>query len=299
MSVLPAMSDAQFARWAALLEARTGMNLPPERRSFLTTSLAIRMREIGCVDYQSYYDLVTAVPGGVVEWSVLVDRLTVHETRFFRHLPSLRVVEEQFLNCAPAPDGPLRVDAWSVGCATGEEAYTLAMVIDNVLAARGMDYYLSISATDISLAALAAGRRAVYPRRRITEVPPAFLERYFTALGDERYQVCARLRERVCFTHRNVMETQPGALGRMDVIFCQNVLIYFDAPRRARILDMLAASLKPGGLLLLGPGEVLHWPHPDMELVRREQALAYRRRMSRQHAADAGSLQAAIGGYTS
>lgn len=275
MSTLPPMEDDQFARWVALLEQRTGMCLPVERKSFLVTSLAIRMREVGYTDYQHYYELVTSADG-IVEWSILVDRLTVHETRFFRHPASLRLVRDLVLPRPHELTEGISINVWSAGCATGEEAYTLAMLIDHYLASHQVKYYIGISATDISLASLAAGRRAIYHRRKMSGVPAYFLQEYFTAIDDEHYQVHRRLRERVCFTRMSVLEKQ-RALGQMDIIFCQNVLIYFDGKRRIEILNNLADSLKLGGVLVLGPGEILNWRRPDIEMVRYENTLAYRR----------------------
>ncbi|HLA74852.1 MAG TPA: protein-glutamate O-methyltransferase CheR [Gammaproteobacteria bacterium] len=277
MKALPTMEDAEFAQWISLLESRTGMCLPPERKSFLVTSLAIRMREIGCVDYRHYYQLVTSSPTGVIEWSVLVDRLTIHETRFFRHPSSLDALQEYFIARSEPALGPVSVDVWSAGCATGEEPYTLAMLIDHQLALRGGEYYIGVSATDISLAALATGRRGVYHQRKLANVPVAFIEQYFIPIDNEHYQVCPSLRERVCFSQMNVTETQ-RAMGKMDIIFCQNVLIYFNAKRRIQILNNFAASLKPGGILILGPGEIVNWAHAEMEYVRYADALVYRRR---------------------
>lgn len=287
MRTLPGMDDAQFAQWVNLLESRTGMCLPVERKSFLLTSLAIRMREIGCADYPSYYHLLTATAAGAVEWSVLVDRLTVHETRFFRHEPSLRLLRDKVLPRAGHITSPLALNVWSVGCASGEEAYTLAMIIDDYLAAQQVEYYLGVSGTDISLAALAAARRGVYTRRKLAGVPPAFIERYFTPLDREHYQVRPELRARVCFTQMNVAALPDVAMGGMDIIFCQNVLIYFNGARRVEILNAMARNLKPGGVLILGPGEIMHWRHPEMEPLRYDSSLAYRKRMPAEPAAAA------------
>ena len=91
---LPTMSDGQFRQWAQLLEERTGIVVPPERKSFLATSIALRMREIGYDDFQEYHEFLLAGHHGAVEWAVLLDRLTVHETRFFRHPPSFRLIRQ-------------------------------------------------------------------------------------------------------------------------------------------------------------------------------------------------------------
>ena len=276
LSRVPGMDDAEFAQWADLLEARTGISLPAARKSFLVTSLTLRMREIGCPDYGRYYALVTAGPGGAVEWSVLVDRLTVHETRFFRHPASLALLARH-LKARCAQLGPLSINAWSAGCATGEEAYSIAMVIEQQFSTHRGEHYFGVTGADISLAALDAARRGVYHRRRLLALEPGQMERCCTQVDAEHYQVCERLRERVCFTRMNMLEPLAPTFGGMDVIFCQNVLIYFSRRRRTEILNKIAQCLSPGGLLVLGPGEIVQWSYPGLERVVYEDTLAYYR----------------------
>lgn len=278
---MPEMDKAQFSRWSALLEERTGMMLPEERRSFLVTNLAIRMREIGCADFESYYDYLVSGRRGVVEWATLVDRLTVHETRFFRHLNSLDLLRDYFLpEWSSGRDTPLSMNIWSVGCATGEEAYTLAMVVDNHFAQPGGEYYIGVTGTDISLASLAVGRRGEYDIRKLTEVDAGLLRRYMTKTGERHYRVNEDLRRRVCFAQLNVLDMKKAAVGMMDLIYCQNLLIYFNRERRINILNNLARHLNPGGLLVLGSGEILGWDHPDLERVSYEKTLAFHRKMN-------------------
>lgn len=273
---VPGMDDAEFARWAELLEARTGISLPAARKSFLITSLALRMREIGCPDYSRYYTLVTSGPGGAVEWSVLVDRLTVHETRFYRHPGSLALLARH-LKARCARLGPLSINAWSAGCATGEEAYSIAMVIEQQFSTHRGEHYFGVTGTDISLAALAAARRGEYHRRRLLTLEPSQMERWFTQVDSEHYQVCESLRKHVCFARMNMLEPLAPTFGGMDVIFCQNVLIYFSRRQRTEILNKIALCLCPGGLLVLGPGEIVQWSYPGLERVVYEDTLAYYR----------------------
>ena len=103
------------------------------------------------------------------------------------------------------------------------------------------------------------------------------MESYFTQVDDEHYQVCERLRKRICFTRINMLEPMTPTLGGMDVIFCQNVLIYFNRRQRTEILNKIAECLRPGGLLVLGPGEIMQWSSPGLERVLYEDTLAYYR----------------------
>jgi type IV pilus assembly protein PilK len=275
---LPGMDEEQFLRWAELIECRTGISLPPERKSFLVTNLGLRMREIGFQDFEAYYDHLQLGRNGAVEWATLVDRITVHETRFFRHPPSLDLVRNRLLpGVAADEEGRLIVKAWSVGCSTGEEPYTLAMVIDEYLSARRRDAYFGVIATDISLASVAAGRKGVYNERTLGQVSPRLRTRYFEPAEDGRYKVADRLRRRVCFAYLNSLETHRAPIGYMDLIYCQNMLIYFDRPYRQAIVAQLTDHLAPGGMLVLGPGELMGWSHPDLERVESPDTLAYRR----------------------
>ena len=277
---LPTMSDGQFRQWAQLLEERTGIVVPPERKSFLATSIALRMREIGYDDFQEYHEFLLAGHHGAVEWAVLLDRLTVHETRFFRHPPSFRLIQERFLPLEGAVGpGPYSYNAWSIGCATGEEPYGLAMLIDEHLSGLGGEYYFGVTATDISYAALNVGRLGVYRAARLKDVPPTLRVRYFDRLDDQRSRVRDVLRRRVCFAHMNVLDDLARSpLPKMDLILCQNVLIYLDRTRRMELVERLAAHLRPGGGLVLAPGDLLAWRHPAMERVVCPGTLAYRRR---------------------
>jgi len=272
------MDDGQFSRWVELLKQRTGMRLPAQRKSFLVTSLGLRMREIGYTDYQAYYDYLLSGSRGMVEWATLVDRLTVHETRFFRHEGALKVIRKHCLPAAEDPaTGPVSIQAWSAGCATGEEPYTLAMVIDDHLESLGCEYYLGITATDISSASLAVGRRGTYNRRKLKDMEPKLLDKYFSRVDDANYQVSERLRKRVCFARMNILDIEHAPLGNMDIIVCQNLLIYFDREERIQILDAMVGHLAPGGVLILGAGEILGWSHPQVERLNDKDALAFRR----------------------
>ncbi|GBE46946.1 chemotaxis protein methyltransferase [bacterium BMS3Bbin12] len=281
---LPAMTDGQFRQWAQLLEERTGIVVPPERKSFLATSIALRMREIGCDDLQEYHEFLLAGRHGAVEWAVLLDRLTVHETRFFRHPPSFRLIRERFLPIeGAAGPGPHSYNAWSIGCATGEEPYGLAMLIDEHLSGLGGEYYFGVTATDISYAALGVGRLGVYGAARLKDVPPPLRARYFNRLDDQRSQVRDALRRRVCFAYMNVLDLECSPLPKMNLILCQNVLIYLDRTRRMELVGRLADHLRPGGGLVLAPGDLLAWRNPGMERVVYPDTLAYRRRDDAEH----------------
>jgi chemotaxis methyl-accepting protein methylase len=273
------MDDSEFERWADLLEKRTGVIVPVTRKAFLVTSVRGRMRETGHTRFEDYFRDLQKVPEGAIEWTTLVDRLTVHETHFFRHPPSFDLIAKDWLprvagNGNAAAQTALH--AWSVGCSSGEEAYTLAMVLDRHLSAiPAGKVYFGVTATDVSLPALAVGRAGLYPRQRIEEIPAEYRQRYCEALDEDSFRIGETLRKRVGFAQFNLLDAARAPLKRLDLIFCQNVLIYFARDRRRELLATFANLLKPGGLLVLGAGEVTNFAHANLRRVDHRQVLAF------------------------
>ena len=274
----PRMNREEFQQWAALLKDRTGMRLPDNRISFLVTNLGMRMRQLGISDYQSYYDFVQHGREAMVEWDRLVHYLTVHETRFLRNESVLEMIREQYLPEA-MDEGeldPVKIDVWSVGCSTGEEPYSVAMAIDDYMSQRDGNYYLGVTASDISRDALAVGRKGIYSRKQIKEIEPDWLDKYFTITEDDKFQVQDALRRRVCFNHLNILDVGKTPIGKMNIITCQNLLIYFDKEQRVEIANTMVEHLLPGGLLILGVGELLHWDNSHVERYPYANTLAFK-----------------------
>jgi chemotaxis protein methyltransferase CheR/type IV pilus assembly protein PilK len=272
------MDQYEFRQWVELLEKRTGISLPEKRKSFLLANLNIRMRELGYDKYQDYFHHLMTGRSGAVEWEILVDRLTVHETRFFRDEAALKMLKECYLNQLLPSKTSLGINIWSVGCATGEEPYSLAMFVDQSLAERNIPHYLAVTASDISSASLATGRTGIYHSNRLKNLPEVYRQTYFKMIDEDHYEVVASLRERICFTRLNLLHLAKATLGMMDIIFCQNVLIYFKREQRRQILDQLIEHLRPGGILVLGAGEITDWQPDELENLGYPGMLAFRRR---------------------
>ena len=275
---LPPMDDLEFGRWVRLLETRTGVTVPPERKLFLVTGLRRRVRETGHSDYRAYYEELLDGARGAMEWAALVDHLTVHETHFFRHLPSLEMIRDEWLPGWQAEAAPEQgLHALSVGCSTGEEAYTLAMLLDQAFAGTEPPRRFGITATDVSQPALSLARVATYPLGRLEEIPARYRSDTVELLADEQFRIAERLRKRVGYACVNLMHASRAPLRQLDLIYCQNVLIYFARERRGELLDGLARLLRPNGLLVLGPGEVTGWTHPQLVRTGGRQTLAFLR----------------------
>ncbi len=271
------MSDDEYALWLTLLEERTGIILPESRKSFLLSKLSIRMQELGINEYKSYFAYVTHGKAGRVEWETLVDRLTVHETRFFRDTQALSLIKQAYLEKLNFKNNNPNIHIWSVGCATGEEPYSLMMYIDKYMTDKNEKCYLAVTASDISHDALAVGKKAQYHRNRFTNVPTEYIRKYLEEVDKEHYLVNESLRKRICFNRLNLLNLDNSSVGKMEIIICQNVLIYFKRETRLTIINQLAEHLVPGGLLILGAGEITGWQHPEMSSMRYDGVLAFQR----------------------
>ncbi len=274
----PAMEPAEFARWQKLIEVRTGMYLPAHRQAFLQLALGVRMRELGINDYNAYFVYLRDGAQAAFEWTCLVDLLTVHETRFFRHPESFDLVR-QFVRqrIAAVTDARASLQVWSVGCATGEETYSLVLALQELQDEVGA-FYFGVTGTDISYPALSCARDGIYHQRRLIGVSDTQREKYFQPCGDDYFQVIPALRQRACFVQGNVNEPRTYPRQQFDIIFCQNLLIYFQNARRRELLDQFSEHLRPGGLLVLAPGEVLRWQHPLLTRLQNKHCLAYSHR---------------------
>ncbi|HEX6834974.1 MAG TPA: protein-glutamate O-methyltransferase CheR [Polyangia bacterium] len=220
-----------------LLAARAGLDPP-------AWALEARVRERATALGVSDEDYVTRAAADAAELDRLIELLRVGETRFFRHRAQLAALAERVLPTLRSP-----VAAWSAGCASGEEAWTLAML----LAERGVGF--DVWATDLSAAALARARQGRYAAARVeADVPPALRARYFRRIGDDDV-INDRLRAHVRFDAHNLLAATGGR--ELDLILCRNVLIYFDEARRAEVVARLVRALKPGGWLVVGYSEAL------------------------------------------
>lgn len=275
---LPTMDDASLNNWLELLEQRTGICLPKERQSFLLSSLDLRLRELELSNYEAYYQYLTNGVQGELEWELLVDRLTVHETRFMRDEHALSLITQR---CLPEFQSNADKDSlfkvWSVGCATGEEPYSLAMVIDNYLRQNNASFDYRILATDISLASLITAQWGIYLHNRGKNMLPEYRERYTQPHDNSHFKVNGAIRDKVKFSQFNLLGLADAQLPLMDVVICQNVLIYFRQEQRRKILDEIVRFIKPGGTLILGAGEVINWKNPLVKSVGFPSTMAFQR----------------------
>lgn len=272
----PELTDEQYACWQTLLEQRTGISFL-QHKSILQKGLVQRMREIGVDDYQQYFNEVNSSPAGWSEWVKLVDCVSVKETSFFREQYSYQLIREYLLarldSCEERQDNTL--DIWSVGCSTGEESYSLAITAKETIDFLRADVFFGLIASDISQSALSVARQGRYLRRKIAGLAPALQRKYFKDYNDKNVEVVETLKEQMCFVQENILDFDSKPQLQMDIIFCQNVLIYFRRELQFKVLDSLVRHLKLGGVLIIGPGEVLGWQHQQMRRTKDEAVLSF------------------------
>lgn len=249
-----------FDIWKTAIEERTGVQITPDRERALGLLLNRRMVELDLLDVDEYLNQVLDITRGAKEWSGLVDRLLVKETSFFRHAPSFDYVAQWVKETVTAPGfvGPLWV--WSLGCSTGEEAYSLAITVDRAMREVGCELGFGIIGTDISNEAIFQARRGIYRGAKMNAVDESTRENYFDQVGKQLWRVKADLRRRVCFLTSNILADKSPLIGRkIHLIYCQNMLIYFRRWKRRELVNQLTGHLDNRGCLMLGLGELANW----------------------------------------
>jgi chemotaxis protein methyltransferase CheR len=236
-----------------------------------------RLEALGLADFASYHRFLRYDAQRHAELEAAVESLTTHETYFFREPAQLKAFCDELLPVLEKRNARhKRLRLWSAGCSSGEEAYTLAMLLKD--SRRFEDWDVEVYGTDISRRVLATARRAEYGPSALRSTSPEQLERFFIPLGNNRVRVRDEIRSWVSFGHQNLLDEAGSALvPRMDVVFCRNVMIYFDQPARRRVLRIIRDRLVPGGYLLLGHSENLLNLGADFELVHLRGDLVYRR----------------------
>ncbi|MCY7364274.1 MAG: protein-glutamate O-methyltransferase CheR, partial [Frankiaceae bacterium] len=259
------LDDADFARLRLLLSRAAGLVFDASRRDSLGYSIRERLRATGIASVPDYLDLVSAA--GSAERQRLIDEVTIQETHFFRNPPQMRALREHVLPelLRAAAEHGRRLRVWSAGCSTGEEPYTVAMMLRELLPSTG-GWDVKVLATDISEGALAAAGAAVYGPRAVQLATEAEVARFFVARADGRYQVRPEVRDLVELRHHNLVLDAPPE-DSLDLVLCRNVTIYFGRDTTRALMGRLHASLRDGGYLLLGHSETLWQVSEDFRLV--------------------------------
>jgi len=253
------LTDRHFAAIAQVIEGRVGIKLPHTKRTMVEGRLRKRVRALKLPDLTAYGRHLFERGGLDAELVHLIDCVTTNKTDFFRepaHFEFLRDVAVPQLSRGQGPRST-SLKVWSAACSTGAEAYTMAMVLQDLVNAGGALRY-SILGTDISTEVLREAKAAIYPRAFVAPVPAQMQQRYLMRAKDPGQgvvRVIPELRRRVHFERLNLMDESYPFDRDVDIIFCRNVLIYFDRPTQQAVISRLISHLRPGGYLMLGHSE--------------------------------------------
>ncbi len=255
------LQETEFTQFRNLIYRIAGISMSPAKKPLVTSRLAKRLRHHGLESYGEYFQMITA-DNGKTELQMAVDLLTTNETHFFREPKHFDFLRQRILP-ARQPGKPLRI--WSAACSSGEEPYSIAMQMDEVLGNEPWE----IVASDLSTRVLEKARSGLYPMERMLEIPQYYLSNYClkgTGSQEGTLLIERKLRERVQFIHYNLTE-EPPKLGEFDVIFLRNVMIYFDQDTKRQVVSRLLSLLRPGGYFLVGHSETLNGISGDVRLV--------------------------------
>ena len=254
------LSDAELYLFQEFLSRESGLHFDKDKSQNLQHSLLERMQKLRINSYQGYYNFLINSTQGKPEIDELFNLVTIGETHFFRNSPQFEVLRESVLpEIISRKDRDKSLRIWSAGCSRGDEPYSIAMVIREALP----DYkswQISILATDINRNALSFAKEAIYKDKDIAHLPEGYLERYFKKDG-KNYILSEEVKGLVNFTYHNLAKDS-SLFEDADIIFCRNVIIYFDEPTIKRIIYDFYHYLKTGGYLFLGHSEIL-WQISD------------------------------------
>ncbi len=258
------LSARDFTRLSTFIYDEAGIHLGPEKRTMLEGRLKKRLRDLQIDSYQAYCEYLLGEQGLREEKVRFIDVVTTNKTDFFREPKHFDYLSQTALPvlAAGAEGRPLLI--WSAGCSSGEEPYTLAIVLSEY-AASHPGFRFRILATDISTQVLERAQLGVYSTATVEPVPALLKQKYLMRSrerGDGRVRIVPELRRLIEFRRLNFMDSDYGLEGKADAIFCRNVIIYFDRPTQQKILGKLIGCLIPDGYLFVGHSETLH----DMNL---------------------------------
>jgi chemotaxis protein methyltransferase CheR len=248
------LSESQFNTISDFVKNSCGINLHDGKKELVKARLSKRLRVLGMTTFEQYINFLGSA-GGAGEITLMLDALSTNLTFFFREVKHLNFLRDTVLpELAKQRANSRRLRIWSAGCSSGEEPYSIAVIMHEVLT-NIAGWNTGILATDLSTRMLARAKDGIYEVERFREMPRELVSRYFHASAGD-YAVNDTLRRIVTFARLNLMHRWPMS-GPFDVIFCRNVMIYFDKPTQSRLVERFSSMLSPGGYLFIGHSESL------------------------------------------
>lgn len=269
------ISEEEFLRFCEFLYRRTGMSFDQQKRYYVDRRIQARMAETRARSFQAYFSWLLVDPD---EFEQIINALTINETYFYREEHQFRCLTTSLLDRIVAdkrPGTPIRL--WSVPCSTGEEPYSIALWLLEHWA-KVDEWDIEIFGSDIDTRVLKAAEAGIYPERALMRLSEPVIRKYFSKIEDEKYLIDEDLRNSIRLSHVNVVDrAQMAKYRNIDVIFCRNMLIYFDDVSRRLAADNFYDSLTPGGFICLGHTESMSRISPLFEVCRFPDAIVYRK----------------------
>ncbi len=265
------LSDKDFETLRDFIYNICGIYFSNSKKYFLESRLKRRMEAVAAKSYQEYYASLKMGNGNATELKRLLDEITTNETCFFRNLPQLNALEHQLLPEIVAHKGKIgfrKIRVWSAGSSSGEEAYTLAMVLLEKRNALLKDWIIDIVGTDINETVLAQAKEGVYNDYAVRNTPDYYLRKYFRQEVEGRYTLAPEVKKLVNFSQMNLYDDNKMLFMKsFDFIFCANVLIYFDLASKSKIVQHFYNNLQPYGYFFVGQSESLHGVNDQFRTV--------------------------------
>ena len=276
MAEYPALTEEEFRKLCEFLYRRTGMVFTEAKRYYVERRVVERMSATHALSFNHYFAHLRADAQEEIE--KIINAFTVNETYFYREDHQLKCLTSDLLTARvkdKKQGGLVRI--WSAPCSTGEEPYSIAIwLLENWPLVD--EYEVEIVGSDIDTAVLRMAAEGIYGKRALMRLSPEIIEKYFSKIGEDTWQILEDLRGSVRFSPVNIVEPeQTRQFGQFDVIFCRNVLIYFDDVSRRIAAENLYECLKPGGFICLGHTESMSRISPLFEPSRFPEAIVYQR----------------------
>lgn len=262
-----AISDSEFRALRDLIHEETGIALSDAKRQLVSSRLSRRLRDLKLPNFSAYRALLGSAEGRNQELQTFINCVTTNKTSFFREPHHFEFLSEEILGelkAAATRAGTRRFRLWCAAASTGEEPWSLAMTVRDALdGGRGWD--IKMLASDIDTDVLATAERGIYPEDRVLEVPVQQRRAYFDETAEGEYRIADVLRPMIAFRRINLVDPTWPIQTRFHTIFCRNVSIYFDRPTQDRVFRRMVDLLEPGGYLVVGHAESLHWMSDVLE----------------------------------
>jgi chemotaxis protein methyltransferase CheR len=267
-----------FILFRDFIHEKTGMFFAENKMYLVKNRLANRMSQLGIKNYKDYFYMVK-YDTSMNEFNALINLLTTNETSFFRNLPQLQAFSDEVLPLIVKPkvaSGNRTLRIWSAGCSTGEEPYTLSMMILEKIPDNAR-YTIEIIANDIAESVLQAARKGIYHELTLRTTPQQYIDKYFTKKGNV-YHINDNVKKLIKFSQINLLDQAKMSLMKdMDLVFCRNVTIYFSEDAKKKVVKSFYSSLVKGGYYFIGHAESLHGISKAFKLVYLKNGLVYQK----------------------